>query len=284
MSLTDGNAMPFTMNVAPASAPYYGGGNGGFGGFGGDWGWIILLLLCAGGNGFGFGGFGGGYGGMYEFPWLLTGQQNINNNTNDGFRDSMLNTSVTSVRDGISSLATQICGGVGDIQNSLCNGFAGVNATVSNGFAQAEIAENARQMANMQQLFNLSTQFANCCCENRLGIANLGADIARENCADRQAVSDGVRDIIANQTQGIQAILTQMCNDKIDAKNDEIAQLRQEVLFARGQASQVAQNATIIDGIYNRLDSCPVGTTPVYGRTPIFTCNQNNGCGCGCIG
>lgn len=128
----------------------------------------------------------------------------------------------------------------------------------------------------------ISEQFANCCCENRLGIANLGADIARENCADRQAVSDGVRDIIANQTQGIQAILTQMCNDKIDAKNDEIAQLRQEVLFARGQASQVAQNATIIDGIYNRLDSCPVGTTPVYGRTPIFTCNQNNGCGCGC--
>lgn len=74
-----------------------------------------------------------------------------------------------------------------------------------------------------------------------------------------------------------------MCNDKIDAKNDEIAQLRQELLYSRGQASQIAQNSQIIDGIYNRLDTCPVGTTPVYGRTPIFTCN-NNGCGCGCGG
>ena len=72
-----------------------------------------------------------------------------------------------------------------------------------------------------------------------------------------------------------------MCADKIDAKNDEIAQLRQEVLYARGQASQVAQNANIINGIYDRLNQCPVGTVPVYGEQPIFTCN-NNGCGCGC--
>ena len=88
-----------------------------------------------------------------------------------------------------------------------------------------------------------------------------------------------MRDIIAAQTASTQKILDQLCADKIDAKNDEIAQLRQEILFARGQASQIAQNQTIVDNIYNRLDSCPVGTTPVYGRTPIFTCN--GGCGCG---
>ena len=55
-------------------------------------------------------------------------------------------------------------------------------------------------------------------------------------------------------------------------------------------ASQVAQNAFIaqgfsneVDALYNRLNTCPVPTTPVYGRTPIFTCN-NGGCGCGCSG
>ena len=55
-------------------------------------------------------------------------------------------------------------------------------------------------------------------------------------------------------------------------------------------ASQTAQNAFIsqgfaneVDALYNRLNTCPVPTTPVYGRTPIFTCN-NNGCGCGCNG
>ena len=52
-------------------------------------------------------------------------------------------------------------------------------------------------------------------------------------------------------------------------------------------ASQTAQNAFIaqgfaseVDALYNRLNSCPVPTTPVYGRTPIFQCNANSGCGC----
>ena len=73
---------------------------------------------------------------------------------------------------------------------------------------------------------------------------------------------------------------------QIDAKNDLIGQLRQELLYARGQASQIEQTAAIkagqvaeVDALYNRLSQCPVPTTPVYGRTPIFTCN-NNGCGC----
>ena len=154
---------------------------------------------------------------------------------------------------------------------------------LANGFAGVEQGANARQMANMQQMFGLQSQFADCCCENRLGIADLKYTVATENCADRAALNEGVRDIIASQTAGTQRILDQLCADKIDAKNDEIAQLRQEVLYARGQASQVAQNQQIVDSIYNRLDQCPVGTTPVYGKQPIFTCPQTyNSCGCGC--
>lgn len=261
-------------------APMYGGGNGGFGGFGGDWGWIILLLLFAGG---GWGGFGGGFGGFgnmmlgYDFPWLLTGQQNINSNTNNGFRDAMLNDGITSIRDGIAGLSTQLCGCCSDMQMAVANGFAGVEA-----------GANARQIANMQTAFNLQSQLADCCCENRLGLANLNSTIISENCADRQALNEGVRDIIANQTAGTQRILDQLCQDKIDAKNDEIANLRQQIAMKDLAASQVAQNAFIaqgfsneVDALYNRLNSCPVPTTPVYGRTPIFTCNQNS-CGCGC--
>lgn len=263
----------FVMPVAPA---YGNGGNGGFGNFGGDWAWILLLLLI-GGNGWGMGGFGGGYGGMYEFPWLLNGQQNINANTNAGFRDAMLNDGITSIRDGISGLSTQLCGGFGDVQMSLANGFAGV-----------EQGANARQMANMQSIFGVQTALQNCCCENRANIADLKYTVATENCADRQALNEGVRDIIASQTAGTQRILDQLCQDKIDAKNDEISALRQQLAMKDLSASQVAQNAFIqqgfaneVDALYNRLSNCPVPSTPVYGRTPIFTC-QNNGCGCGC--
>ena len=278
MALTD-ESNGFYMPVAPA----YGGG-GGFGnGFGGDGWWVLLLLLAFGGgwgNGFG-GGFGGGLG--IDFPWILNGQNAINANTNAGFDHA-------ATQAAIGDLSTAVTSGFGDIQTALCGGFAGVNATVNGAANSLSQQMNANAMANLERSFAaqtastagmtaLQSQLASCCCENRLASADLKYTIATENCADRAALSDGIRDILAAQVAGFQSIKDQLCQDKIDAKNDEIAQLRQEVLFARGQASQIAQNQQVIDGIYNRLDTCPVGTTPVYGRTPIFTCNS--GCGCG---
>lgn len=295
MALTDdGNNM-----VMPV-APMY-GGNGGFGnGFGGDGWWIILLLLFAGGGwGNGFCGGFGGYGNMmlgYDFPWLMTGQQNINTNTNNGFRDAMINDGINSIRDGINGLSTQLCGCCGDMQMALANGFAGV-----------EQGANARQIANMQTAFNAQTamsqgfnsvqsQLADCCCENRLASADLKYTVATENCADRTQSIQNTRDIIDSQTRGTQAILDKLCQleldgvkAQVDAKNDRIVDLQNQLNMASFRESQVAQNAFIsqgfaneVDQLYNRLNSCPVPTTPVYGRTPIFTCNQNNGCGCGC--
>ena len=269
------NDSDLVMPVAPM-----GNNCNGFGGFGGDWGWIVLLLLLAGNGGWG-NGFGGGFGNAqlgYDFPWLLNGQNNINANTNEGFRDVMLNDGITSIKDGINGLSTQ-----------LCNGFAGV-----------EQGANARQIANMQTDFamqnainagfnGVQSSLANCCCENRLGIADLKYTVATENCADRQALNEGVRDIIANQTASTQKILDQLCAERIERKDDEIANLRQQIAMKDLAASQVAQNAFIaqgfsneVDQLYNRLNNCPVPSTPVYGRTPIFTCNSNNGCGCGC--
>ena len=76
---------------------------------------------------------------------------------------------------------------------------------------------------------------------------------------------------------GIQSIKDQMCQDKIDAKNEKIADLERQLTMANLAASQTAQNAFIqagfsneVDQLYNRLSSCPVPSTPVYGRTPIF--------------
>ena len=209
-------------------------------GFGGNNGWwIILLFLFLGWGNRGWGGNGGGAGDAGGD--MLYPWMNQAQNTWMGFSQ---------------------------VQQDLCSGFA-----------NAETAATSRQMATMQQMFDLSTQFANCCCENRLGLANLGADIAREACADRAAVSDGVRDILANQTASVQRILDQMCQDKIDEKNDEIARLRQQLDMQNLAASQIAQTSQMVDQMYNRLSTCPVPTEPVYGRQPIFACN--NGCGCG---
>lgn len=299
MALTDSSNGMY-MPVAPA---YMGGGYGGsgFGGWGGDGWWVILFLFALMGNGWG-GGFGGGYGNAQmgvDFPWLLSGQSGINNNTNNGFQNALLNDNITSVRDGISGLSTQICNGFGDVATQLCGGFAGVTASVNN--AQNALSQQlytnqiadlersfAAQTANTQGMNGIQSQLAQCCCDNRLATNDLKYTIATENCADRAALSDGLRDVLTATQAQTQRILDQLCQDKIDAKNDEISALRQQIAMKDLAASQVAQNAFIsqgfaneVDQLYNRLNSCPVPTTPVYGRTPIFTCN-NNTCGCGC--
>ena len=161
---------------------------------------------------------------------------------------------------------------------------------LANGFSGVEQGANARQMADMQQMFSLQSALQNCCCENRSNIADLKYTVATENCADRQTINEGVRDILASQSANTQRILDQMCQDKIDSKNEKIADLERQLSMATLKASQVAQTAEIqrgqvaeVDALYQRLATCPVGTMPVYGNQPIFTCpNQNNGCGCGC--
>lgn len=172
-----------------------------------------------------------------------------------------------------------------EMQQTQMNGFNGIQQAICSGFANAETAATARQMADMQQMFGLSQQFSNCCCENRLGLANLGADIAREACADRTAVSDGVRDILANQNASVQRILDQMCQDKIDAKNEQIAALRQEIALKDLAASQnlqtaqlVADNAAQTAALEQYLAPVP---RPAYVVQNPNCCQQNFGCGCG---
>lgn len=260
-----------TNGAYPYPAMYGNGNNCGF--FGGDGIWALVLLALLFGNNGGWGnGFGGG---NNDFAWLSNGQKDIMTNTNNGFDTLHLSNQLEGNRDALASLSNQLCNSTNDITSAI-----------SNGFYNSEISANSRQMADMNQMFNLSSQLANCCCENRLATANLNSTIISENCADRQALNEGVRDIIASQTAGTQRILDQLCQDKIDEKNEKINDLQREILMKDLQASQIQQTATLrlgqeaeVDALYNRLSNCPVPTTPVYGRTPIFTCN-NNGCGC----
>ena len=249
-------------------APMYGNGNGNGFGFGGDWAWIILLLLLGwGNNGWGGNGYDGGAGGLY--PWM-----NQTETINDGFRDQMINGNITSIRDGISGISTQ-----------LCNGFAGVTAGVSNGFAQAEIAANARQMADMNQRFALQSQLADCCCENRLATCQTQNIVQSEGSATRFADANNTRDIIQSQENGTRAILDKLCQLELDGVKGQLAQAERENLGLQNQLNiatvQNGMNAEV-DALYNRLKNCPVPSMPVYGSQPIFTCNSNNGCGCGC--
>ena len=208
----DSNGTPYVMPVTPA----YGGG-----GFGGDFGasgwWIILLFLFAGG-GFGWGnGFGGGNGAGF-----------VNADVQRGFDQS-------AVMGGVSGLQNAVTSGFGDVQTAMCGGFAGVNANISNGFAQAEIGENARQMANMNQMFNLQSQLSQCCCDNRMATVQTQNIVQSEGAATRLAIQ-----------QQTQAILDKMCQQEIDALKAQNIELQNNLNMANLAASQTLQTQTIL--------------------------------------
>ena len=236
MSLTNSeNGM--VMPVAPMNG--YGYGNGGFGfGDGGGLFWLLVLFL------FGFAGNGfGGFGGGNAMPYVMN---NVDNGVQRGFDQQAVMTGITGLNNAVSS-------GFANVQTGLCSGFGGVTQAVTNGFAQAEIAANARQIADMQQQFaaqtassqgmnNLQSQLAQCCCDNRLATADLQSVIQTEACADRQAVNDALRDLLTAQTAGFQSIKDMMCQDKIDAKNEKIAELQNQLNMASFAASQASQD------------------------------------------
>lgn len=187
------------MPVMPAG---YGGGMGDFGGSG--W-WIILLFLFMGFGG-GFGGFGGNNAAGF-----------VNADVQRGFDQS-------AVMGGMSNIQNGITAGFGDLQTSMCGGFAGVNAAISNGFAQAEIGENARQMANMQQLFALQTQ-----------ISGTQTTVQSEGAATRAAILE--------QTN---AILDKLCQQEVEQLRAANVTLQNQLNMANLNASQVAQTQQII--------------------------------------
>ena len=294
MALTDENGNTgMVMPVAPMN-----GSSGDSLGFGGNGWWILILFILLGGWGNGFGGFGGN--GLANdaaamYPWM-----NQSNQINGGFRDQMLNTQLSGIQNSITS-------GFGDVQTALCGGFAGTTAAITG--AQNAITQQmyANQISDLERSFAaqtastagmtaLQSQLAQCCCDNRAATADLKYTVATENCADRTAAMQNTRDIIDAQTRGTQAILDKLCALELDTVKTQLAQaqrdnvgLQNQLNMANLAASQTAQNAFIqqgfaneVDALYNRLNSCPVPTTPVYGRTPIFTCGgQMTGCGCG---
>ena len=261
MALTDNANGLSAADVAAVVGNGNGFGNWNDGSF-----WIIILFLFA-FMGNGFGGYGNGSG----MPYIM-------NNVDSGIQRGFDQQAVIS---GINGLSASL----GAMAQSQCNGFNGVTTAINNGFATAEVANNARQMANLQGMNDIAMGLQNCCCQNAASTADLKYTVATEACADRAAVGDALNAVLNSMNAGIQSLKDQMCQDKIDAKNERIAALENQLNMAQLRESQTAQTAQILannaaqtQALEQYLNPAPI---PAYMVQNPNCCAQNFGCGCG---
>lgn len=251
MSLTE-NGNGLVMPVGPM----YGNGANGMG-----WGdglfWIIVLFLFAFMSGNGCGGFGGGSGAM------------VNADVQRGFDQQSVMSGVGAIQSSLASLAQGQC----------------------NGFANAESAAASRQMASMQQNWNMQTALdgrldslamaqQQGLCENRAAIADVKYAIAMDGAQTRANTDAKVQNVMDKFHQ------LEMDGMKQNYEN-RIANMQSQIDALQGLVNNANRDVALaneVDALYNRLNSCPVPTTPVYGRTPIFTCGGNGMAVCGGCG
>lgn len=293
----------------------YGNNNGLFGG-GGDLGALLVLFLFGalfGGGGFGgfgmggWGGLGGMMGGanLMMWPWLMTTQ--TDNLVTGGFNNSAVQGQLSGIQSGMTSGFSDVQLGISGLGRQICETGSNITAAVTGAASAAEIAANGRHSALTQQLYGneinalnrsfaeqtanqqgftaAQKQLSDCCCENRLATCQTQNLITREAAETRAA-----------QTADTQKILDKLCQLELDGvrQNYEarIAALQnlldnsraenQSLRFAASQTGQTAQilagQAAEIDGVYNRLKNCPVGTYSVC--NPLTPAGYNCGsCG-----
>lgn len=224
-------------NMVMPVAPYYGGNGNGDGMFGGNWMWFLLIWMAMFGWGNGGYGFGGGQGGG-----------RIGSEVQNGFD-----------------------------HQAVMTGINGILPAIQNGFAQAEISANSRQMADMNQNFQLQSALQNCCCENRAATADLKYTMATEAAATR-----------ANCDANKQAIMDKLCQLELDgvkqnyegqlrALQNQLAATQNDNQALRFAASQGAQTAQILANNEAQTTALEQYLAPV--PRPAYVVQNPNCCG-----
>lgn len=253
------SGVPITMNVEPS-------GCNNNNGFGGDWGaWIVFFLIFAMFGWGGFGGWGGGFGGGNGALTRADLCQDMN---------------FQSVENGIRGIQQGICDSTYALNNSIQQGFANTNMGMMQGFNGVQ-----------SQMANLGFQLQDCCCQTQRAIDGVNYNMATNTCAITNQMNSNTRDIIDSQNAGTRAILDYLCQEKIDAKNEKIAEQAAQIQTLQLQASQAAQNAFITANqeaqtaeLIRRLGrDYPVNAVVVQPNTPVSfptnCCGQFNGGG-----
>ena len=185
--------------------------------------------------------------------------------------------------DGFYAMNTGMLNGFGGVQQTLCQGFSGVNnAITQNGYeTRLGVQGLSSQLANC--CCNIEKAIADCCCITQRGIDGINYNMAMNTNALQNTMCNNTRDIIESNNANYRALHDEIVANKLEAKNDRIAEQQNEINALRLAASQERQNNYLID----QLKPCP---SPSY-IVPNPNCcynygingyGYNNNCGCNC--
>lgn len=241
------------------------GRNNDSGAFGdnGSW-WIIVFLIFAlgGWGNNGFGNNGGSNGGGVMDAYVL---------------NSDFATLQRLIADGFTSVNT----GINQVNQGLCNGFyqelVNINGVNQNIMTSGYETRSA--------IAGLSSDLAQCCCNLRSDIQGVNYNMAMNTNAIQQTLCTNTRDIIDNQNANYRALHDEIVANKIEAKNERIAEQQNEINALRLSASQERQNNYLISELKPKCPEPAYVVQPPQNVTFPTNCCGNvatfSGCNCG---
>lgn len=236
-------------------------------------GYSLSDIAAATGNGNGFGG------GEYSLWWviiiiILFGGWNRNGfGGGSGVQDSYVLTSdFSQLSKQISDTYNMTDRKFEGIANGLCDGFY-TNAQLING-----VNTNILTTGNgiNSKIADVGFGIQNATNQIVSQIADNKYEMAKGFCATNNAITMSSRDIIDQMNANYRAIHDELVANKLELKNDRIAELNSQVSALQLAASQERQNNYLV----NELRPCP---RPAYitcnPYASVNYCNCNNGCG-----
>lgn len=194
--------------------------------------WVIFLFFLMGWGGNGWGGFGN------------NGRGGIANELNNDYGRSLLMDAIGGNRNAISNLATQLNCTEGQIQGAISALTAQVGNVGNQVGMSGQQVINALQQGNMQ----LASQLAQCCCDNKMaiaqqttalqnninailneqekGFANVAYETQRQTCDIQGAIKNSTQQILDGQ----RAAEMRELQNKIDNLREENSTFKQSAM------------------------------------------------------
>lgn len=257
-----GVAAPSLADIAAVTRNNDGNGNGW--GDGNGW-WVLIILFAI------FGGWGNN-------GWNNAGTGGAGNQFTEAALQRGFDTqSIIQKLDGINS-------GICSLGYDQLNQMNGINTNImQTGFALQQGLNNNAVNA-MQNTNALSTQLAECCCENRQGQADIKYAMATDTCAITNAINQAAQNIMQNDNANYRQLHDENIALQMAQKNEQIQAQQARITQLELQASQSAQNNYLVD----TLRPCPqpayitcnpfTGTINPYGNCNTGCCGNNGGC------